>query len=583
MITLGESPMPYIKKKIDRNQVMITSFDSLVEPESIARIIDFFVDHVDLMKMGFQRAEANAGGRGCYPPSNLMKLYLYGYRRGIRSSRKLEAACKTNLEVIWLMDGLQPDFRTISDFRKDNIACMKKVFKEFTKRISVDLDTGYVSIDGSKFKAWNSKDRNFTAMKLDDRIKWLEDHTEEYLRQIEIADENEETGNGSLTKEELEKKLEEAQKRLDQYKFYRDLMIKHNLTQISLTDPDCRLMKNKNGMDTAYNVQTAVDTETHLMMDYQMTNRNTDHGLMASTMEEIKKGAGDEIIEALADKGYQQPEDMIECLEKGIIPNVILPDGQETYELEIEYEEKGCDKSSKSTEEIKKCLHNGIVPDVYEEVIEKIEVVETKKKVVDEPAEMAEPYATEEEMKERAGEGFYVRDPERDKVHCPGGAVLRHKSVKKNGDTRYANKTACRKCPYRNRCISGKGQWKEIDFNKDTLEKKAAWWNPEGPEGPEGPGKEPKKGKKEKWHFEKKKVVRIKFRPSREKMELRKCTSEHPFGTIKRAMGASYFLLKGKKKVDGEFALFATGYNLSRAENMFRFEELMEKVGREAA
>ncbi len=100
---------------------------------------------------------------------------------------------------------------------------------------------------------------------------------------------------------------------------------------------------------------------------------------------------------------------------------------------------------------------------------------------------------------------------------------------------------------------------------------------------PEGPGKEPKKGKKEKWHFEKKKVVRIKFRPGREKMELRKCTSEHPFGTIKRAMGASYFLLKGKRKVDGEFALFATGYNLSRAENMFRFEELMEKVGREAA
>ena len=127
---------------------------------------------------------------------------------------------------------------------------------------------------------------------------------------------------------------------------------------------------------------------------------------MASTMEEIKKGAGDEIIEALADKGYQQPEDMIECLEKGIIPNVILPDGQETYELEIEYEEKGCDKSSKSTEEIKKCLHNGIVPDVYEEVIEKIEVVETKKKVVDEPAEMAEPYATEEEMRSVQGKDF---------------------------------------------------------------------------------------------------------------------------------------------------------------------------------
>ena len=415
-------------------------------------------------------------------------------------------------------------------------------------------------------------------MKLDDRIKWLEDHTEEYLRQIEVADE--EAEEGSLTREELEKKLEEAQKRLDQYKFYRDLMTRHNLTQISLTDPDCRLMKNKNGMDTAYNVQTAVDTETHLMIDYQMTNRNTDHGLMASTMEELKKEAGDEITEALADKGYQQPEDMIECLEKGIIPNVILPEGQDTYEFEIEYEEKECDQSSRSAEEIKKCLHNGIIPDVYEEVIEKIEVVEVKKKVVDEAGEMAEPYATEKEMKERAEEGFYVRDPERDKVHCPGGEVLRRKSIKKNGDTRYANKTACQKCPYRNKCITGKGKWKEIDFNKDTLEKKAAWWDPEGPKGP---GNEPKKGKKEKWHYEKKKVVRLKFRPYKEKMGQRKCTSEHPFGTIKRAMGASYFLLKSKRKVDGEFALFATGYNLSRAENMFRFEELMEKVRRKVA
>lgn len=116
--------------------------------------------------------------------------------------------------------------------------------------------------------------------------------------------------------------------------------------------------------------------------------------------------------------------------------------------------------------------------------------------------------------------------------------------------------------------------------SKDTFEKKAAWWDSEGPKGFRN---EPKEGKKEKWHYEKKKVVRLKFRPDKEKMGERKCTSEHPLGTIKRAMGASCFQLKSKRKVDGEFAPFATGYNLSRAENMFRFEELMEKVGRKAA
>ena len=357
-------------------------------------------------------------------------------------------------------------------------------------------------------------------------------------------------------------------------------MVQENMTQISLTDADCRLMKNKNGMDTAYNVQTAVDTETHVMMDYQMTNHNTDHGLLASTVGECKKDMGDGIMDVIADKGYQQPEDMTKCLEQGIVPNVILPDGQDAYEFEVSYEEKECARTGRDAQNIRDCLHSGVVPEVYEGIIDDMEVVEIKKKVIDEPAEMAEPYSTEEEMKERAGEGYIVRDPEQDKVHCPGGAVLRHKSIKKNGNTRYANKTACKKCPYRNRCVTGNSQWKEVDFSKDTLEKKAKWWNPDDPKDPDD---EPRQGKKAKWHYEKKKVVRFKFRPDRKKMDLRKCTSEHPFGTIKRAMGADYFLLKSKRKVDGEFALFATGYNISRAENMFTFEELKERVGRKAA
>lgn len=568
--------MPYIVKPIDRNQITLSNLDSMVEWDSIARVIDCFVDGLDLTGLGFEKTEPSFKGRPCYDPQSMLKLYLYGYRKNIRSSRKLAAACVINIEVMWMLGGLRPDFRTVSDFRKDNADNLKGIFKEFLKRVTVDLKTGFVSIDGSKFKAWNGKDRNFTIMKLDDRIKWLEDHTLEYLRLIDETDKADETAS-SLTKEELETKLEEAQGRLDRYHSYREIMEKENLTQISLTDVDSRLMKNKNGMDVSYNVQTAVDSETHLMLDYLVANQVTDHGLLAPTVEKIKQEAEKEIVEAVADKGYKQDEDMIACLENGIIPHIIPPDGQDEYELEIDYEEANeLEISSTEASELKKCLHAGIIPAAYEDVIEDIEVVEVRRKVSNATEEKAEsPYSTEEEMKARAGEGYYVRDLERDLVYCPGEGTLRRKSIKKNGSTRYANKQACNRCLYRGKCVTGKGitRWKELDFSKDSLEKKAKWWNQDDPEDPNKPGK-----KKSKGHFEKKKIVRFKLKPNREKMNQRMSISEHPFGTIKRAMGAAYFLLKNKRKVSGEFALMATGYNLSRAENMFAFDELMALV-----
>lgn len=569
--------MPYITKPINRNQVTMSTLDSMVEWDSIARVIDCFVDHIDMKEMGFEKTEPNFEGRPCYDPQSMLKLYLYGYRKNIRSSRKLAEACITNIDIMWMLGGLRPDFRTISDFRKDNVNNLKGVFREFLKRVTVDLETGYVSIDGSKFRAWNGKNQNFTIMKLDDRIKWLEDHTQEYLRLMEETDKEEEASRGTLTKEELETKLQEAQERLEKYRSYRKLMEKENLTQISLTDADARLMKNKNGMDVSYNVQTAVDSETHMIMDYLVTNQATDHGLMAPTAEAIKQEAGGRIIEAVADKGYEQAEDMVACLENGIIPNVILPDGKDTYDLETEYEEADdLNTAGTGAEELKKCLRAGVIPEAYADVIEDMQVTEVKRKVLDEPEEKPEsPYGTEEEMKERAGAGYYVRDPERDLVYCPGGEILRRKSIKKNGSTRYANRQACNRCPCRDKCVKGKGitRWKEMDFGKDSLERKAKWWDGEEPDDS---GRSSRK--KAKYHYEKKKLVRFKLRPDREKMKQRMCISEHPFGTIKRAMGAAYFLLKGKQKAGGEFALMAMGYNLSRAKNMFTFDELMALV-----
>lgn len=570
--------MPYIEKPIDRNQMTIRTLDSMVEWDSVARVIDCFVDRLDLKELGFEKTEPCFEGRPGYDPQSMLKLYLYGYRKGIRSSRKLAASCITNIDVMWMLGGLRPNFHTVAEFRKENVDNLKGVFKEFLRRVTVDLETGYVSIDGSKFKAWNGKDRNFTIMKLDDRIKWLEDHTQEYLRLIEEADKEEETASGTLTKEELETKLKEAEERLEKYRSYRELMEKENLTQISLTDAEARLMKNRNGMEVSYNVQTAVDAETHLIKDYLVTNQVTDHGLMAPTAEGIKREAGGKILEIVSDKGYDKAEDMVECLEQGIIPNVILPDGQDSYELEIGYEEReDFNQAGTGAEDLRKCLHGGVVPEAYADVIEDMQVTEVRRKVCDRAEEKAaSPYGTEEERRARAGEGYYVRDPERDLVYCPGGERLRRKSIKKNGSTRYANKQACNRCRFRDRCIKGKGitRWKEMDFGKDCLEKKAKWW-----EGEKEDERGKNSGKKKKYHFEKRKVVRFKLRPDREKMEKRMCISEHPFGTIKRALNGAYFLLKSKRKAGGEFALMAMGYNLSRAENMFPFDKLMALMG----
>lgn len=568
--------MPYVST-FDRTQMMMCSWDSLVDPESIARIIDAFVNSLDLAKYGVK--EVATEGRPSYNPKGMYKLYIYGSRKEIRSSRKLAESCKVNLEVKWLMGGAEPDFRTISDFRKDNIESMKGIFHEFNRRLSMTVEWGFTSIDGSKFLANNSKDSNFTKNKLDDRIKWLNAHTDEYLRILKEMDEQEELEEVSenLTKETLEKKLKEAQERLARYEAYQKLMEDTGASQLSLTDADARLMKNKNGFAVAYNPQTAVDSETYLIRDFEMTNQVTDHGMLSPTMSGIRKEEPDKILEAVADKGYENEEDMLNCLENGIIPHVIMDDGKDGYELEIPYEEADADIHSTKPDELRKSLHAGQIPEAYKDIISDVKVEEVRRKVRDEEEKSeAEKtiYRTPEEILERAKEGYFVRDPERNLVYCPAGEILRQKCIKKNGNIRYANKNACKHCKNRNKCYKGKGEWKEIDFTKDNLEKPCKEWL-------KAEGKECYTSKHNvKGHYEKVKVVKFILKPNREKMAKRMCLSEHPFGTIKRAMGATYFLLRGLRKVTGEFALFCLGYNIERAKNLLGFGKMIEIMAR---
>lgn len=390
---------------IDRNQARIVSLGDMVAADSHARLVDAFVDSLDLGALGF--APPAAEGRPAYDPRSMLKLYVWGYRRGVRSSRRLAAACRENVEAMWLVSGVEPDFRTVSDFRKDHAASLKEVFHELNRRISGAVSWGFCSVDGSKLLASNSKSNNFTTHKLDDRIAWLDGHVEEYLRRLDAIDSMEEPGEDDLlTREVVEAKLAEAEERLARYRGYRELMEREGLSQLSLTDADARLMKSKNGFQVAYNPQTAVDSETHLIRDFEVTNAPTDHGQLLPTMGRVAEET-DGVVEVTADKGYQSVADMAACLEAGVLPHVIADDGVDAYEIELAHEPAdGADPASEDPSEISRCLHAGVVPDAYAGSVTKAEVREVRRRVVDEEPDPGEPYGTPGEMAGRAREGY---------------------------------------------------------------------------------------------------------------------------------------------------------------------------------
>ena len=597
----------------DRTQAMITSLDLMVAADSEARLIDAFVEGLDLRELGFEGprdatgaaansapttdedgagqpalfdlpadadAPANAAtrdGRPGYDPRAMLKLYIYGNANQIRSSRRLARACETNVEVMWLVGGVRPDLGTIARFRRANASRMRGVFRAFGRAIreavasAVDTTGAFESVDGSKFRACCSKMANFTAGKLDDRIAWLESHLEDYLRALDEADEAEGTEAGPSAREVLEAKVAEAEERLARYKGYLAELEASGESQLSVTDPDARLMKGKQGFVVAYNPQTAVNSATHLIDDYVMTNSPTDHGQLAPTLSGVAGEAGG-VLEAAADKGYDRPEDIVDCLENGILPHVICPDGEDAHDLEIPYEEAvNVDPSSTEAAEISRCLHAGVVPDAYARAIEGMEVVEVRRRVVDEkprPAESA--YGTPAEMEARARQGYFVRDPGRNLVVCPNGERLRQKSVGKGGSIRYANRVACGRCPHKDRCLGGKQSSEDIGLAKDQPGKPSTKWH-------EAAGTEPDRTGvgRGKYHFEKVRVVRFRLRPDIVKTFARMGTSEHPFGSIKRALGADHFLTRGMGNVEGEFALVCLAYNLRRARSILGFEGLL--------
>ena len=562
--------MSYIQG-VSRKQAVLfpDTVDDYIEEDDPARLMDRFVDRLDLQKMGFVRSEPKAEGRPGYSPRDLLKLYVYGYFYGIRSSRKLERECKVNIQVMWLLGKLQPDFRTISDFRKLNIDPIKSVFSEFN-RFCLEMklfSKSFISIDGSKFKAVNAKDRNFTLNKLDDRIKRLDAHIAEYLSELDEMDK--EDSDRVLSREELEHKLEVAKQRKEKYEGYRSQIEKSGEKQISLTDPDARLMKQNEGFGVCFNTQVAVDAGSHMIAGFKVTNNATDHGQITELATNVKEDFGCDILETTADKGYEEPDDMADALASGVVPNVILSEGGNTKNVYFPYNEADItdeQRASRKPEDLRTCLEAGVIPDAYKGILTDATIVERtgyEGSTDIAPGEVLK--MTMEQMVAKASEGYFIRDPERNLVVCPMGQILRPKSVKRDGQIRYCNKLACSKCQHK--CTDAK--FKEADFSKDTLVRIAV--------------KVIKSENAEKISRTKRnKVVYKKARYTlhldENKMNQRKNLSEHPFGTIKRTMGDYYFLLKTKTKVEAEMALFLLSYNLRRAINMAGVAKMMEAL-----
>lgn len=467
----------YIKEKINTKQYSLipTCYDEMISEDNPVRVLEVFVDNLDLKKLEFKNAnrDKTIAGRPSYNPKDLLKLYLYGYFNGIRSSRKLAKECERNIEVFWLINELKPDFRTISDFRKNNITNMKKVFKEFS--ILCDslnlIGKEIVAIDGSKFRANNGRKKNYTKGKVDKQIKYYEENIDKYIEILDKEDYEEKENKVKIDKQELKKKIEEAKKRVNELE-----EIKKEIEQkgeISITDPDSRHMKtNNNGTDISHNVQIAVDNKAHLVVTVDVTSSPADQGQLSNIAKQTKKELEVDKITVLADKGYWNGEELKKCAEDNITTIVSSPKEQGN---------KGYQKA---------------------------------------------------DFKYNKENDYYV---------CPMGKILHKTGVK---EIKYVNRKACKECPNRERCTSSKN------------------------------GKAIHKTANDKY-LEEAKVQQI------ENMDLyhtRQMIVEHVFGTVKRDLGFTYFLLRGNEKVKGESFMHFLIYNIKRVCKIKGIKEIIEAI-----
>jgi transposase len=457
----------------DRAQAVLLPevLDDYVAADNPVRFLDAFVAQLDLEALGFRRAVPAETGRPGYDPGDLLRLYLYGYLHRIRSSRRLEREAHRNVELMWLLRRLAPDFKTIADFRRDHPTALKGVYREFVlmcRRLGL-FGGELLAIDGSKFRAANARTRSYTTAQLARLQRDIDRTVARYLRDLARQDETE-AGTEGPSAAALQEKIAALQQRRARYAVLQQQLAASGETAVSLTDPDSRSMMSSGKIEVCYNVQTVVDAKHKLIVAQDVTNAagDRDHlSPMAAAAQEILASPAPVVV---ADQGYYHGTEIKACLEAGITPLVPRP------------------RTS---------------------------------------ANEARGLFTKDDFRYDAAEDVY---------RCPAGEALTYRSttIELGRTIRNYRTSACGRCRLKPRCTR----------NKDG--RKITRWADEG-------------------LLE---AMEQRLRRDRALFAQRKALSEHPFGTMKRAMDQGYFLLRGLAKVRGEFTLTALAYNLKRVLNI---------------
>ena len=309
----------------DRTQAMLLPecVEDYVGPDNPVRVVEAFVEQLDLRAMGFEGSDPQATGRPAYHPSVLLKIYIYGYLNRIQSSRRLEQETQRNIELMWLTARLMPDFKTIANFRKDNGRAIRQVCRQFIvlcRQLNL-FSQALVAIDGAKFKAVNNRDKNFTSAKMKRRMAAIDESIERYLSSMDTAD-RAEPEVAALKKGRLQDKIDALKQQMERLKAIETQMNASPDKQVSLTDPDARSMKNREGGIVGYNVQTAVDAEHHLIVAHEVVTDGVDRDQLAPMAEQARQAIGTEALTVVADRGYFKSEQILECTKSGITPIV---------------------------------------------------------------------------------------------------------------------------------------------------------------------------------------------------------------------------------------------------------------------
>jgi transposase len=469
----------------DRSQITLfpEAVDDYITSDNPVRVIEAFVSSLNMQELGFLRTDPNVTGRPAYDPKDLLKLYLYGYMNRIRSSRRLETEAGRNLELFWLLRRLKPDFKTIADFRKDNPKAIKGVFKQFNM-LCKDWDLygkQVIAVDGSKFRASNSKRNNFTEKKIKRQLKYLDEKIDIYLNELDNNDADE-IDIHLPSEAEIKKRIEELKSRKDKYLNMQEEMKATGATEISTTDPDARLMAvNNNGVEVSYNVQTAVDQKHKLVVDSEVINNPADQGQLSNMAKKAKEVLEAEEIKVLADKGYYATKDLVECETNGI--ETYVPKQRFTGNVE----------------------NTDFQPDKFK------------------------------------------YDKEQDIYICPAGQVMHPGRIREDKGVKYQvykNNRACKQCPLKDQCSkSSSGRTIHRNLAQERLDE-----------------------------------IDRRTRENKELYLQRQMIVEHPFGTVKRIWGFSYFLTRGVESVRAENKLHFLAYNMRRVINILGVEEIVRRL-----